>query len=195
MASDLPRDASATKARILAAAKSHFSVSGYDRTTVRAVALDARVSPNLITRYFGGKDGLCRAATEIDIHVTDALRGPKTGFGARLAAHVVTRWESTLGSDPLLTMLRAAMTDPDEAARMAEFFQQQATTPIAEYLGGDDRRERAAAISVFITGTITQRYVLTAGPIAAATPDQLIAWLGRNLQRLADARALPSLGG
>jgi AcrR family transcriptional regulator len=193
MAADPRRNAEATRARILAAAKVRFSSSGYDRTTVRAIAQDAQVSANLITRYFGGKDGLFRAATEIDLHVMDALAGAPETLGARMAAHIVARWESARGTDPLITMLRAAMTDARAAVRMAEFFQHQAIDPLAEYLGGDDGGDRASAMSVFIMGTVAQRYVLGAGPIADASPERLIAWLGGNLQRLAETAMLPPL--
>ena len=197
------RDSAATRARILSAAKTQFASVGFDRTTVRAVAHDANVSPNLITRYFGGKDGLFRAATELDMRVADALQGPRETVGKRIAAHVVARWESSKGSDPMLTMLRAAMTDAGEATRMAEFFKRQASEPIARYLGVTDggvtdggvtdSGERAAAISVFIMGTVAQRYVLKAGPVAAATPERLTAWLGAYLQQIVDAVTIPPL--
>src|SRR5262245_44427341 len=209
MAGEWKRDSTATRARILHAAKARFASYGYDRTTVRAIASDARVAPNLITRYFGGKDGLFRAATEVDLRVADALRGPQREIGARLAMHIVTRWEEARGADPILTMLRAAMTDDAEAKRMADFFGEQVIAPLSGYLGdtrhsdasngdvrngdvanGDVRNrdvpngdvanglERATAMSALIMGTVAQRYVLRAGPIAAAGVDELIAWLG-----------------
>jgi len=219
MAGEWKRDSTATRARILHAAKARFASYGYDRTTVRAIASDARVAPNLITRYFGGKDGLFRAATEVDLRVADALRGPQREIGSRLAMHIVTRWEEARGADPILTMLRAAMTDDAEAKRMADFFGQQVIAPLSGYLGdkrhpdaangdvrnGDARNggvpngdvanglERATAMSALIMGTVAQRYVLRAGPIAAAGVDELIAWLGVSLQRLADTDELPAL--
>ena len=193
MSSTVKRDAAATRSRILAAAKLRFGSIGFDRTTVRAIADDAHVSPNLITRYFGGKDGLFRAATEMDLRVSEAMRGPRSSLGHRIATHIATRWEAAVGADPLVTMLRVAMTDAKEANRMAEFFQQQAIEPLARYLGGDDGWERASALSAFIMGAVTQRYVLGVGPIASATPQSLVAWLGAALQCLIDATPMPSL--
>lgn len=199
MASEWKRDSTATRARILHAAKKRFASYGYDRTTVRAIASDAQVAPNLITRYFGGKDGLFRASTEVDLRVADAMRGPQDEIGSRIATHIVNRWEEARGADPILTMLRAAMTDDAEAKRMADFVGAQVVAPLANYLS--NRRdthvanglERAAAMSTLIMGTVAQRYVLRAGPIAAAGVDELIAWLGASLQRLADADDLPAL--
>ena len=45
-----PRDAARTRELILATAKRHFAMLGYDRATVRSIAADAGVSANLITR-------------------------------------------------------------------------------------------------------------------------------------------------
>ena len=179
-----PRDAVRTRALILGTAKRHFAVHGYDRATVRSIAADAGVSANLITRYFGGKQGLFAAATEVDMQIGMTLQGPVSELGARIAGHVVTRWESQPGDDPLLTMLRASMTDPAAAAHMADFFRRQATEPLARYLGGSDAAERAAAVSSLIMGTVIQRYVLGIGPLAATTADGIRAWLGTSLQLL-----------
>ena len=100
-----------------------------------------------------------------------ALQGPVSELGARIAAHVVNRWESPPGDDPLLMMLRASMTDPEAAAHMADFFRRQATEPLARDLGGTDAAERAAAVSSLIMGTVIQRYVLGIGPLTATTSD------------------------
>src|SRR5688572_10691897 len=45
------RDADATKAAILAAAREHFAASGYERATIRAIAADAHIDPALVMRY------------------------------------------------------------------------------------------------------------------------------------------------
>ena len=49
-----PRNAAATRQLILDHARELFAQHGYGATTVKAVAAAAAVSPNLITRYFGG---------------------------------------------------------------------------------------------------------------------------------------------
>ena len=176
------RDAVNTRARILATAREQFSLAGYDRTTVRSIAAAAGVSANLITRYFGGKQGLFDEATEVDLRVADALPGPDDRLGHRIAEHVVTRWEGRPGDDPLVTMLRAAMSDPEAAARLARFLARQTSAPLVAHLATPDAAGRAAAVGVVIMGLITQRYVLRAGPVAHADPQHLSAWLGDVLQ-------------
>lgn len=185
-----PRDAARTRARILSAARRRFADLGYDRCTVRAIATDAGVSPNLITRYFGGKYGLFQAATEADLQVEAVLQGPVNRLGTRLAAHIVARWETGSGDDPLLTMIRTAMSHPIAAEHMAEFYRTQALVPITRYLGRPDSAQRAAAASAFIMGTVIQRYVLKVGPISEATTADFRSWLGQCLQALLTEAAI-----
>ena len=56
------RDAAATRAGILEAAKGQFARLGYDRTGLRDIAAEAGVDAALINRYFGGKEGLFTAS-------------------------------------------------------------------------------------------------------------------------------------
>jgi AcrR family transcriptional regulator len=196
-----PRDAAATRDRILSAARRHFATTGYDRATVRAIAADASVSANLITRYFGGKRGLFRAATDADLHLADHLRGPLADLGLRIATEVVGRWEGKPGDDPLVTMMRAAMSDPGDARYMAEFFRRQAFVPLAEHLAGEDSGERAAAVGAFLMGVVVQRYILRAGPSAEASAADVTAWMADVLQLLLvgdplhQLAAMPDIGG
>src|SRR5215469_13203345 len=88
------RDARRTRQRLIEVAGRHFAEHGYDGTSVRAVATEAGVAANLITRYFGGKAGLFAAATTIDLHARAVLPGPPDTLGDRIAYGVVDRWES-----------------------------------------------------------------------------------------------------
>lgn len=53
-----------TRARIRDAAIARFGREGFHRTTMRAVAADAGVSPGLLIHHFGSKDGLRRQCDE-----------------------------------------------------------------------------------------------------------------------------------
>src|SRR4051794_27039072 len=61
------RDADATRAAILDAAKEHFARSSYEGVYLRDIAAEAGVDAALINRYFGGKDGLFAAALKDSI--------------------------------------------------------------------------------------------------------------------------------
>ena len=45
------------------------------------MARSAQVSPKLISRYFGGKDGLFLAANDVRFDLAAAFDGPQSSFG------------------------------------------------------------------------------------------------------------------
>jgi AcrR family transcriptional regulator len=182
------RDAAATRQRILEHAKRLFARHGYTAITVKGVADAAGVSPNLITRYFGGKDGLFLAATRVEIPVADSFDGDRATLGPRLAASIVRRWFGEPGEDPLLVLQRASGERPEAAEALAAFLDTNSLEPLHRYLresGLDDAeaRGRAAAIDAFVLGVSTRRRVLRA---ELGDPAALEAWLGETIQRLAD---------
>jgi AcrR family transcriptional regulator len=63
-----------TKARIRDAALSRFPKDGFGATTIRAIAMDAGVSPGLVVHHFGSKDGLREAC---DSYVVSKFRETK----------------------------------------------------------------------------------------------------------------------
>ncbi|MGW4273760.1 helix-turn-helix domain-containing protein [Streptomyces seoulensis] len=183
------RDADATRQRILDCARRQFVRRGYASVTVKGVAEAAGVSPNLITRYFGGKDGLFLAASRVELPVQDSFDGDRSSLGARLASSIVQRWFRAPGEeDPLLVLHRSSGERPEAAEALAAFLDAHSLEPLHLYLrdsGLDDAdaRSRAAAIDAFVLGVSTRRRVLRQelGDRAA-----LEAWLGATIQRLAD---------
>ena len=194
-----PRDARRTRQHLLDVAGRHFAEHGYDGTSVRAVATEAGVAANLITRYFGGKAGLFAAATTIDLHARATLPGPPQALGDRIARGVVQRWESADTADPLLMMLRSAGTSASAAEALAKFFATQASGPLTEHLTATlgctahDAADRASAVGALILGVVTSRYIMRTGPLADADRESLTTWLGDRLQRLLDDPPSPPL--
>ena len=188
------RNAAATRQRILDEARRQFAQHGFAAITVKGVADAAGVSPNLITRYFGGKDGLFLAATQVTIPVTKSFDGDRGALGARLAASIVRRWYGAPGEDPLLVLQRASGERPEAAEALAAFLDANSLEPLHAYLrdsGLDDAeaRDRAAAIDAFVLGVSTRRRVLRSELGGAETEEEakeLEAWLARTIQRLAD---------
>ncbi|MFG1643371.1 TetR/AcrR family transcriptional regulator [Amycolatopsis sp. NPDC049252] len=182
------RNAAATRQRILEHARRQFARHGYTAITVKGVADAAGVSPNLITRYFGGKDGLFLAATRVEIPVSTSFDGDRATLGARLAASIVERWFGEPGEDPLLVLQRASGERPEAAEALAGFLDANSLEPLHRYLrdsGLDDAeaRNRAAAIDAFVLGVSTRRRVLRA---ELGDRTGLQAWLSAIIQRLAD---------
>jgi AcrR family transcriptional regulator len=158
------RDAAATRQRILEQARHQFARHGYTAVAVKGVA-DAGVSPNLITRYFGGKEGLFLAATRVEIPVENSFGGDRSELGARLAASIVRRWSGEPGEDPLLVLQRASGERPEAAEALAVFLDTNSLEPLHRYLRDSgltdaEARGRAAAIDAFVLGVSTRRRVL-----------------------------------
>jgi AcrR family transcriptional regulator len=177
----------------------HFAQHGYDGTSVRAVAADAGVAANLITRYFGGKAGLFAAASAVNLDVAATVRGGLSDLGARIARNVVRRWEDADAADPLLMLLRSAGTSDTAARALEGFFAAQAARPLTEHLTrtldwpAEATADRVAAVQALILGVVTSRYVMPRGALAEASPESVTAWLGDQLQRLFDGPPPPHL--
>lgn len=115
------------RARLRQAALELFAERGFEATSTRAVAAAANLSPALVTRHFGSKQGL-RAAVddevlrrigaalgEIDAASLDAASTSGSGRGALLSSlgEVSAR---LFGADPVLRgYLRHALTEGGEA--------------------------------------------------------------------------------
>jgi AcrR family transcriptional regulator len=182
-----PRDAAATRQAILDAALPRFTRLGFRGTTVKDVADDAGVSPNLITRYFGGKDGLFLAATRTRIVPSPVLEGPRSELGARLTDGIIERW-SGIAEDPMLILQRASGERPEAATALSDFLDERSLEPLRRYLRETGLPEevaadRAAAIDAFVLGVSTRRRFLRAD---LGEMEQHRAWLSEMIQRLAD---------
>ena len=184
------RNATVTRQSILDQARRQFALFGYRATTVKGVADAAGVSPNLITRYFGGKEGLFLAAAQVEIAVEPVFTGELATLGARLAASIVQRWSGQQGEDPLLVLQRAAGERPEAAEALAGFLDAHSLEPLRRYLrdsglADEEADARAAAIDAFVLGVSTRRRVLRSD---LGDASQLQEWLATSIQRLADGR-------
>src|SRR5262245_35340822 len=103
-----PRDAETTRSAILTAARQRFASDGFERTTIRAVAADARIDPALVMRYFGNKEKLFAEAAAFDLRLPDLTNVPRGEIGAALVRHFLERWEE---DDTFTALLRAATTN------------------------------------------------------------------------------------
>lgn len=173
------RRSDATKEAILAAARERFAGDGYERATIRAIAADAGIDPAMVMRYFGNKEKLFATAAEFDLQLPDVTDVPPERLGARLAAHVVDRWE---GDETLMALLRAAVTHQAAADRMREIFAAQLGPAIFAIAPGDAPL-RAGLIATQVLGFVLTRYVLRLPPVVAMDKDTVVAWLGPTLQR------------
>lgn len=176
-----PRRSDATKAAILEAARERFAADGYERATIRAIARDAGIDPSMVMRYYGNKEGLFAAASELDLRFPDLGALPGKHIGAVLVTHFLDRWE---GDDVLTAMLRVGVTNDAGAERLRSVLAGQ-LGPIAAGLCPDpaDVPRRAALVASQILGMALARYVLKFPPAVEMTREEVIAWLAPTVQR------------
>ncbi|GFH36273.1 TetR/AcrR family transcriptional regulator [Streptomyces pacificus] len=182
-----PRRSDATRAAILDAARERFAADGYDRATIRAIARDAGIDPSMVMRYYGNKEGLFAAASEIDLRLPELGAMPGRHIGAVLVSHFLDRWEH---DDVLTAMLRVGVTNAAGAERVVKVFREQLLPVTAGVCPLPEEVPRRAALAASqIMGMALARYVLRIPPAVDMTRDEVIAWLAPTIQRYLTAAA------
>jgi AcrR family transcriptional regulator len=173
-----------TRAAILTAARRRFASDGYDRATIRAIAADAGIDPSMVMRYYGSKDGLFAAATDIDLRLPDLTSVPRERAGETLARHFVERWEGGLADEVLIILFRSALTNETAAGRLHTVFGSQVAGALAPTVTDPaELPTRAGLVSTQLLGVALCRYILRLPPVVALDVDTLVASLAPTIQR------------
>lgn len=177
----LPRKRNAVEARsrLLAAAQQFFSTNGYAATGVRELAAGAGLDAALVSRYFGSKEGLFRAALIESLDIEHMLDTPRERFGVHVVAYFLDRDRGA--PNPLRMMLLAA-TDPGARAIALTTLEERVIRPLAAWIGGADGMERAARISMLCSGFFTYWKLLPLDVFAAGVDVGTRRWLEQALQ-------------
>jgi AcrR family transcriptional regulator len=171
----------ATRAAILAAARERFAADGFERTTIRAIALDAGADPSLVMRYYGSKEQLFALAADVDLRIPDFAQVARSRMGAALVEHFLNRWE---GDEALQALLRAASTKPEAAEAMRKLFASQIAPRIAKMAdGAGDTGTRAGLVASQLMGLALCRYVLRLPPVVRLGRQEVIRTIGPTIQR------------
>ena len=187
---------STTRAEILDAARSLFGTHGYDRTTLRMIADEAKVDAALVARAFGSKHGLFLAAVEWPwdptVVVPAIAAGPRSRAGYRMAELVIDTWENPDQRAPIVALLGSTAVSDVARTLLGEFITTQVQVPFARACGFDQPELRGALIGAHALGLCIARYVLAIEPLASIEPVPLIEITGKTTQHLLTA-TLPSL--
>jgi len=153
------RDAEATRAAILAAAKAQFSVSGYDSTALRDIAAEAGCDVALIKRYFGGKAGLFTQALRASLHPERLQAWNRATFPRDVAAMMAGSPHAPEAQTQSFQFLLRAATSPTTAPLLNVAVQERFLAPIAEWLGGEDAGPRARVLAAVFIGFLVERLI------------------------------------
>lgn len=175
------RNASATRERILEAARICFSRRTYENVGLREIACEAGADAALVSRYFGGKEGLFTQVVEgaflVDEHLPESL----DTLGEFLVVQLMADPDATEAFNPLrLLLLSAASSDVAEIVSVrfdAEFVQ-----PLAGKLRGRDAEVRAALIGSYVIGLATMRHLLESPTLANTSSRKVASFVGAAIQ-------------
>jgi len=179
------RDADATRAAILEAAKVHFARSGYEGGYLRDIAADAGVDAALINRYFGGKDGLFAAALKDSIRPDAISQWERQTFGRDIAKMMANHAHHDNDRMHAFQFLLRAATSPATAPLLNEAVQDRFMAPIRSWIGGEQAEARARIVASVFIGLLVERLIRDE-PLADTERDAFIERTGELLQSLVD---------
>ncbi|MFI7225493.1 TetR family transcriptional regulator [Nonomuraea angiospora] len=174
-----------TRGEILAAARKVFAEKGFDKATVRGIAREANVDPALVHHYFETKEGMFAAAMRLPFSpeniVKTLVEGPREEVGERLVRMILQVTANPETREPLLALIRSAMTNEQAVTMVREFFTNALLYQVADRMEVPYLRIEAAFAQMF--GAIMARYVIRLEPIASAGHEELVEVLAPTIQR------------
>ncbi|HTI66458.1 MAG TPA: TetR family transcriptional regulator [Caulobacteraceae bacterium] len=190
MSKDAPprrRNAQATQAAIVEAARVRFMSSAYEQVSLRDVAAAAGIDPALVIRYFGSKEGLFERVLRTDLAAPggSALVGDRKTFGQRMASDHFRRNADHTHYETINTAIWSAAS-PVAAKIVKQDVEERFVRPIASALEGPDAEIRAALIMAVLMGTSILRHMLAVPPLDGGDTDAMVRHMGAVLQHLAD---------
>jgi AcrR family transcriptional regulator len=176
-----------TREAILAAARRLFAERGFEGASMRAIAAEAGVDAALITHFFGSKANLLGASIDWPFDPEEELprilsAGPERA-GEGLVAVFVRTWDREGSRHPVITLLRAAVTEPTAAELLASFMRARLFGPLLAALGSEEPEIRANLVAAQLGGVALARYILRLEPLASADAGDVVRWVAPAIQR------------
>ena len=175
------RNATNTRAALLAAAMDRFVREGYDSVSLREIASDVGVDVSLVSRYFGGKDELFADVLAACPSGTEMFEGDIATFGERLATKIVVDAPGDENLNCLLIILRYA-SSPKAREAIRKSGEERFFGPIAQWLGGPDAKVRARLIADLVMGVMIDRVISDDFDLSPEGRERFRARLARVLQ-------------
>lgn len=190
MTTDDARDA------VLDAARAAFHARGYARTSVKAVAAAAGVTPDVVSKYYQSKDKLFAAAIKFPFDPADSI--PKLvapgldGMGERLTRLTLETLGDPETRSDLIALARMVTSAGKAGVGLKSFVEQDIVDRLAGVIGVPDARLRANLITSYLLGVAINRYVMKLDPIASLPEDEVVRLVAPTVQDwLTPTRPLP----
>jgi AcrR family transcriptional regulator len=168
-----------TRDKILAVARRRFATRGYDATSLRGIAADAKVDPALLIHYFGTKEGLFAAATGLPPGLSEVFAGAQSAslhdFSESLVRVYLQFVDSDQSRNAILALVRSAVSNEKAAAMLREFLAAELLPSVERHTDHDDAPLRASLVAAQLIGTAVLRHVLRVDHVAKASQDEIVA--------------------
>ncbi|WP_055697263.1 MULTISPECIES: TetR/AcrR family transcriptional regulator [Streptomyces] len=155
------RDAEATKAAIVRAARHLLARHAHGDITLKAVAERAGVSAPLILKYFGNKDALFSRIMSFEADAWGFLDAPVTDLGRHMVHHVLAG-QAEQGADPILRIVFAPLHG-EQGDILRANFRAQVVQRLSDRLAGPDAGLRAELAVGMLIG-LGAMYGIARGP-------------------------------
>lgn len=194
----MPVTAQDASSAVLQAARVAFASRGYALTTIKSVAAAAGVAPAVVRSLYANKELLFTAAMRLPFDPADAvprlLAPGLEGMGDRLVRLTLALVSDADVRRDLLRLLRsdaaagatADGSSVDQLRAVSEFLSSAVLDRVVSAVGLPDARLRVSVISSYLMGIVTSRYILRLEPLASASDDEVVAYVGPAVQALLD---------
>jgi AcrR family transcriptional regulator len=163
-----------TKEKLLQAGRELFWTRGYSNVSVRDITGAAGVDAALVSRYFGGKQGLFEA-TLADVPPWDVLASDREDLLAKAVESFSRPYDPETDSVNPFMMLLVNVIDPVMGDSIRTFVQQGLAAPLADKLGGPQAQERAAMLLAVLFGIALIRKNFQVQGLAEKSSEELCA--------------------
>ena len=153
------RNAEATRAAILEAAKAQFGRTGYDLTSLRDIAGEAGVDMALVKRYFGGKEALFTEALRASFRPNFLQGADRRAFSREIATLMAGPARADEARSHTFEFLLRAAASPTTAPLLNVVVQERFLATIRDWLGGDKAPARARVLAAIYIGLLVERLI------------------------------------
>jgi AcrR family transcriptional regulator len=180
-----------TKSLIAKEAVKQFSEVGYEKTTIRSVAMAAGVDPKLVMHYFGSKQQLFVSTTGVPQTVERAvgiLKLTPAPLRGRALAEAIFQAQKSGEDLQLVGLIRAAATEPEAAEMIRELYVKEAMLKVVKALNLDNAELRAVMLTTLVSGFVFTSRILELQAITSTKDSQRKALLGKLIQEILTAK-------
>jgi AcrR family transcriptional regulator len=179
---------------VLSAAKRRFGSEGYEKTTLRAIADDARVDPSMVLYLFGSKEELFRESLRLIIDpqvLVAALTGDEDpDIGTRMVRAYLRIWETPDTAASMRAMLQSATSNSHAHDAFRSFMQDYVLSVVSGVLGGGEQaRLRAMLAASQLVGMAMLRYIIEVPPLATLPVEEVVKLIAPTVTRYLTADA------